>query len=151
MALDISVIPWATFSIMLIAVAISFMNYGLNRFLISRMVGWQEYREMQKELSEYNSVRMKAMRANDTKTLEKLKKKDAQMKTMQMKMSKPQMLLLPMTFIYLIIWPVISGLYPTPVIYVPGFGPQVFYIWYLLCSLFFGTIASKLIGITRIE
>jgi uncharacterized membrane protein (DUF106 family) len=151
MALEISVIPWATFSIMLIAVAISFMNYGLNRFLISRMVGWQEYREIQKELAEYNSMRMKALRAKDTKTLEKLKKKDAQMKTLQVKMSKPQLLLFPMTFIYLIIWPLIAGLYPSPVIYIPGFGPQVFYIWYLLCSLFFGTLASKIVGITQIQ
>jgi uncharacterized membrane protein (DUF106 family) len=71
MAFDISIIPWATLSIMLISVAISFMNVGLNRFLISRMVGWHEYRAMQKELSEYNSLRMKAMRAKDTKTLEK--------------------------------------------------------------------------------
>ena len=156
MALDISIIPWATLSIMLISVTISFMNVGLNRFLISRMVGWREYREMQKELAEYNSLRMKAMRANDTKTLEKLKKKDAQMKTMQMKMSKPQLLLFPMTFIYLIIWPILQGFYvvnnvPQSVIYLPGFGGQQFFVWYLLCSLFFGTIASKIIGITQIQ
>ena len=151
MAFDISIIPWATLSIMLISVAMSFMNVGLNRFLISRMVGWHEYRAMQKELAEYNSLRMKAMRAKDTKTLEKLKKKDAQMKTMQMKMSKPQMLLLPITFIYFIIWPFLLGFYPTAVAYVPGFGAQPFYIWYLMCSLFFGTLASKIIGITPIE
>jgi len=107
--------------------------------------------EIQKELAEYNSMRMKALRAKDTKTLDKLKKKDAQMKTLQVKMSKPQLLLFPMTFIYLIIWPIIAGLYPSPVIYIPGFGPQVFYIWYLLCSLFFGTLASKIVGITQIQ
>jgi uncharacterized membrane protein (DUF106 family) len=151
MALDISIIPWATLSIMLISVAISFMNVGLNRFLISRMVGWHEYRAMQKELAEYNSLRMKALRAKDTKLLEKLKKKDAQMKTMQVKMSKPQMLLLPITFIYFIVWPFLLGFYPTAVVYVPGFGAQPFYIWYLLCSFFFGTLASKIIGITPIQ
>jgi uncharacterized membrane protein (DUF106 family) len=152
MAFGISIIPWATLSIMLISVAISFMNVGLNRFLISRMVGWHEYRAMQKELAEYNSLRMKALRAKDTKLLEKLKKKDAQMKTMQVKMSKPQLLLLPMTFIYIIIWPLIAGFYPAPVIYIPGFEqPQAFYIWYLLCSFFFGTLASKIIGITPIQ
>ncbi len=156
MAIDISVIPWAPLSIMLISVAISFMNVGLNRFLISRMVGWHEYRTMQKELAEYNALRMKAMRANDTKTLEKLKKKDAQMKTMQMKMSKPQLLLLPITLIYFILWPVLQGFYivngvQQSVVYIPGFGGQPFYIWYLLCSLFFGTLASKIIGITPIQ
>src|SRR3989304_2194783 len=148
---DISTIPWATVSIMLIAAAISFMNYGLNRFLISRMGGWHEYREMQKEISEYNSQRMKATRANDTKLLEKLKKKDAQIKTMQMKMAKPQLLLFPITFIYIIIWPVLSGFYPNPVAHVPGFGPQPFFIWYLVCSFFFGILAGKVIGITPIQ
>jgi len=151
MAIDISVIPWATLSIMLISVAISFMNGGLNRFLISRMVGWHEYKSMQKELAEYNALRMKALRANDTKTLEKLKKKDAQMKTMQMKMSKPQLLLFPITLIYFVIWPFLLEFYPNPVIYVPGFGLQPFYIWYLMCSFFFGTLASKIIGITSIQ
>lgn len=151
MAFDISVIPWAPLSIMLISVGISFMNVGINRLLISRMVGWHEYKSMQKELAEYNALRMKAVRANDTKTLEKLKKKDAQMKTMQMKMSKPQLLLFPMMFIYFIIWPFLLGFYPNPVIYVPGFGMQPFWIWYFMCSLFFGTLASKIIGITPIQ
>lgn len=151
MSLDISIIPWATLSIMLISVSISLMNVGLNRFLISRMVGWHEYKSMQKELKEYNSQRMKALRANDTKLLEKLKRKDAQMKNMQMKMSKPQLLLFPMMFIYIIIWPILLGFYPYTVAYVPGFGEQPFWIWYFMCSLFFGTLASKLIGITPIE
>lgn len=151
MAFDISIIPWATLSIMLISVAISFMNVGLNRLIISRMVGWNEYRAMQKELAEYNALRMKALRAKDTKTLEKLKKKDSQMKTMQMKMSKPQLLLFPMMFIYFIIWPFLLGFYPTAVAYIPGFGEQPFFIWYMMCSLFFGTLASKIIGITPIE
>ena len=151
MAFDISIIPWATLSIMLISVAISFMNVGLNRLIISRMVGWNEYRAMQKELAEYNALRMKALRAKDTKTLEKLKKKDSQMKTMQMKMSKPQLLLFPMMFIYFIIWPFLLGFYPTAVAYIPGFGAQPFFIWYMMCSLFFGTLASKIIGVTPIE
>ena len=151
MTIDISIIPWATLVIMLISVSISLMNVGLNRFLISRMVGWNEYKSMQKELKEYNSLRMKAMRANDTKLLDKLKRKDAQMKTMQMKMSKPQLLLFPMMFIYFIIWPVLLGFFPNTVAYVPGFGEQPFWIWYFMCSLFFGTLSSKLMGITPIE
>jgi len=148
---DISTIPWATVSIMLIAAAISFMNYGLNRFLISRMVGWHEYRSMQKEISEFNAQKMKAMRANDAKLLEKLKKKQSQINSMQMKMSKPQFLLLPITAIYFVIWPILTGYFPNPVAYVPGIGAIPFFYWYLLCSFFLGTLASKAIGITPIE
>jgi len=71
---DISVIPVATLIIMLIAIAISFTNQTLNRLIITKMFGWHEYRTMQKELAEYNAEKMKALRANDTKTLERLKK-----------------------------------------------------------------------------
>ena len=72
----LAAIPLATMLIMLVAVAISFANMGLNRLLITKMIGWQEYRSMQKEMSEYNSQRMAALRAKDTKTLERLKKKN---------------------------------------------------------------------------
>ena len=149
--MDLSTIPLATLSIMLIAVALSFMNMGLNRLLISRMVGWHEYRSMQKEIAEFNAQRMKAARANDTKLLEKLKKKQSQINSMQMKMSKPQFLLLPITLIYFIIWPILNGYFPHPVAYVPGIGQIPFVYWYMLCSFFFGTLVSKVIGITPIE
>jgi uncharacterized membrane protein (DUF106 family) len=149
--MDLSTIPLATVSIMLIAITISFMNMGLNRLLVSRMVGWHEYRSMQKEIAEFNSQRMKAARANDTKLLEKLKKKQSQINSMQMKMSKPQLLLFPITLIYFVIWPILNGYFPHSVAYVPGIGQIPFVYWYMLCSFFFGTLASKVIGITPIE
>ena len=153
---DISVIPVATIVIMGVAVAISFINMTLNRFLITRMIGWSEYRSMQKELSEYNSQQMAAIRAKDEKTIEKLKKKQPQIQSMQTKMFKPQLLLLPITFIYLIIWPALNGFFTVAgksvsVAYVPGFGGVPFFYWYLICSFFFGTIASRIIGVTPIQ
>ena len=60
---DISLIPTATIMIMLVAVAISFLNMALNRLIITRMFGWHEYKSMQKEISEFNSERMAALRA----------------------------------------------------------------------------------------
>ena len=158
---DISVIPFATLAIMGVAVLISFANMSLNRLLITRMIGWKEYRSMQKELSEYNSQQMAAIRAKDEKTIEKLKKKQPQIQSMQTKMFKPQLLLLPITFIYLIIWPVLQGFFSIhgvaqSVAYVPGFnaapgGGVPFFDWYLICSFFFGTIASRIIGVTPIQ
>lgn len=149
--LDISAIPTATVLIMLIAAAISFLNMGLNRLLISRMIGWQEYKAIQKETSEYNSRRMQALRANDTKTLEKLKKKETQIRNMQAKILKPQMFLFLFTIVYFIIWPILNGYFPNAVAVVPGFGPQPFFIWYLVCAFFFGTLAGKIVGITPIQ
>jgi uncharacterized membrane protein (DUF106 family) len=145
-------IPLATVVIMLIAVAVSFLNMGINRFLITRMCGWEEYQVMRKETSEYQSELMRAMRANNQKLVEKLKKKETQMRNMQAKMMKPQAILIPISFSYIIIWyvfliPVYGG---NAVAYVPGFGGIPVFIWYMICSFFFGTLASRVIGVTPI-
>jgi uncharacterized membrane protein (DUF106 family) len=152
--LDITVVPIATLVIMLTAVTISFLNMSINRLLITRICGWEEYKVMRKETSEYQSQLMQAMRANDTKRVEKLKKKESQIRNMQNKMMKPQMILFPISMSYIVIWwffliptfgadavAVLPGLAPTgiPVIY-----------WYMICSFFFGTIASRIIGVTPI-
>jgi uncharacterized membrane protein (DUF106 family) len=152
--IEISVIPTATLVIMLIAVAVSFLNMVINRLLITRMCGWEEYKVMRKETSEYQSQLMKAMRANDTKRVEKLKKKETQIKNMQAKMMKPQTVLIPISFSYILIWYLF--LIPTfgsdPVAIVPGIaasGIPVIY-WYMICSFFFGTLASRIIGVSPI-
>ncbi len=147
----LAAMPTATLFIMSVAIAISFCNMALNRLLITKLIGWREYHSMQKEMAEYNNQRMTAMRANDLKTLEKLKKKESQIQAMQTKLFKPQMLRIPITFIYLAIWPLIVGVVPYAVAYIPGFGAQTFFIWYMLCSFFFGTIASRLLGVTPIQ
>ncbi len=148
---DISLVPISTLAIMGIAILISVVNMSLNRVLITRMIGWHEYRSMQKEISEYNSQQMAALRAKDEKTIEKLKKKQPQIQSMQTKMFKPQLLLIPFTFIYLVIWPVLTGYFPNVVAYVPGFGGVPFFYWYLICSFFFGTVCSRIIGVTPIQ
>jgi len=152
--IDIATIPLATVVVMLVAVAVSFLNMSINRLLITRMCGWKEYKVMQKETSEYRSQLMKAMRANDTKLIEKLKKKESQINNMQKKMMKPQTILLPISFSYIIIWYLF--LIPTfganAVAVVPGIAPTGIpvIIWYMICSFFFGTLASRIIGVTPI-
>jgi uncharacterized membrane protein (DUF106 family) len=157
-----SAIPWSTFTIMGISVVIAFLNSVLNRLLVTHFVGWEQYRSMQKETSEWRSQQMAAARANDKKQLEKLKKKESQIMAMQKKMAKPQMLLFGVSFIYIVVW--IFFLTPTygasPVAYLPGFGNTlgfgphgemgVFY-WYPICSLLFGTLASRILGVLPME
>ena len=157
--INIAIPPLATVVIMLVAVAVSFLNMGINRLLITRMCGWEEYKVMQKETSEYRSQMLKAMRANDQKLVEKLKKKEAQINRMQQKMMKPQTVLIPISFSYIIIWyvfliPVYGG---NPVAYVPGLAPGALMatgipviFWYMICSFFFGTLASRVVGVTPI-
>lgn len=160
MAFDISMMPWSTLAIMGVSFTIAIVNSGLNRLLITRFVGWEEYKSMQREMAEWRSQQMVAMRANDKKQLEKLKKKESQMLNMQKKMAKPQMILFALTFVYFFVFPVLNGLFqttvdgvgvPISVVHFPGFGTQPFYIWYFLCSFFFGTLSSRLLGILQME
>ena len=160
--LDITIIPIATLVIMLVAVSISLINMVINRLLITRICGWEEYKVMRKETSEYQSQLMAAMRAKDTKRVEKLKKKESQIRNMQSKMMKPQMILLPISFSYIIIWYLflIPTFQTNAVAVVPGLvlnmtNPLIpnglpVIIWYMLCSFFFGTIASRIVGVTPI-
>ena len=152
--LDITIIPLATLVVMLTALTISFLNMGINRLLITRICGWEEYKMMRKETSEYQSQLMQAMRANDTKRVEKLKKKETQIRNMQSKMMKPTLILFPISMSYIVIWYLF--LIPTfganAVAVVPGLAPTgipVIY-WYMICSFFFGTLASRIVGVTPI-
>ncbi len=168
MSLAITSLPLATIVIMVIAAVIAFINSGINRILINYFVGWEQYRVMQKEMSEYRSETMKAMRANDKKQVEKLKKKESQVKNMQAKMMKPQMVQFGISFVYLIVWFLIltPTFGPAPMAFIPGIGTiagahyvgglsvpnaiQVFY-WYPICSFFFGLLSSRILGIMPIE
>ena len=147
-----------------IAAGIAFLNSGINRVLINYFVGWEQYRVMQKEMTEYRSETMAAMRANDKKQVEKLKKKDSQIKNMQAKMMKPQLVQFGISFVYIFVWfLVLTPTFRSTMAFIPGWyncqrimsvlGPNaipVFY-WYPICSFFFGLLSSRIIGIMPIE
>jgi uncharacterized membrane protein (DUF106 family) len=155
--------------IMVIAVGIAFLNTAVNRLLISHFIGWSQYRTMQKEMNEHRQDMMAAMRSNDKKQIEKLKKKDSQIKAMQAKMFKPQMVQIAVSFLYIFVW--IFVLTPTfkdiPVAYLPGLGtvanahlpgiagavPNALttLYWYPVCSFPFGFLASRILGVMPIE
>jgi hypothetical protein len=92
---------------------------------------------------------------------------------MQAKMMKPQIVQFGISFVYLIVWfLVLTPLFHnTPMAFIPGIGTianaqhiingvasgvaisgaiPVFY-WYPICSLFFGLLSSRIIGIMPIE
>ena len=148
-----AILPISTFIVMFICLAISFTSSSINRLLINRFVGWEQYRIMQKELAEYQTGMRKALRANDKKTVEKLKKKESQVHNMQKKMVKPQLVLFVVSFSYIFIWWfVLTPIYGEATLaYIPGFGPIYVLIWYMICSFFFGALASRVLGILPIE
>ena len=148
----ITELPIATIIVMLISVAVSLTSSSLNRLLISRFVGWKQYRAMQKETSEYRAQMTQAMRKNDKKLLEKLKKKEPQILNMQKKMVKPQLVLFGLSFSYILIWFIIPlYIHVDYAAYIPGIGGIPVVWWYFICSFLFGTLSSRLLGIMPIE
>jgi uncharacterized membrane protein (DUF106 family) len=149
----VTVAPISTVIIVLIATAIAFLNSGLNRVLINYFIGWEQYRVMQKEMAEYRSESMAAARAQDKKQMEKLKKKQSQINSMQAKMLKPQMVQFGISFVYIVVWLLV--LTPTfgntTVAYIPGIGPLTVFYWYPICSFFLGLLTSRIIGVMPIE
>jgi len=148
----ITELPIATIIVMLISVAVSLTSSSLNRLLISRFVGWKQYRAMQKETSEYRAQMTQAMRKKDKKLLEKLKKKEPQILNMQKKMVKPQLVLFGLSFSYILIWFIIPlYIHVDYAAYIPGIGGIPVVWWYFICSFLFGTLSSRLLGIMPIE
>jgi len=145
--------PGATIMIMLICFAIALANSTVNRLLISKFIGWQSYLTMQADLADYRSQTTQALRSRDQKSMEKLKKKEMEIMNMQKKMLKPQMLLFALSFSYIFIWLFVLG--PTyggnTVAFLPGFGRLDVFLWYFICSFALGTVASRVLGIMRIE
>jgi uncharacterized membrane protein (DUF106 family) len=159
MSLVITAAPTATLIIMAIALVIAFFNSGVNRALISHFIGWTKYRTMQKEMAEFRSEQMAAMRANDKKQIEKLKKKESQIKNMQAQMAKPQMLQMAVSVVYIVIWifvltPTFAYLpdgSPNNIAYIPGFGGVTVFYWYPIVSFFLGLLSQRILGIMPIE
>jgi uncharacterized membrane protein (DUF106 family) len=139
--------------IFLIAAVIAFVNTGINRVLINYFIGWEQYRVMQKEMAEHRSETMAAARSGDQKRMEKLKKKQSQINSMQQKMMKPQMLQIGISFLYIIIWFVV--LIPvfgtTSLAYLPGFGPLPVVYLYPVLSFFLALLSQRIIGVNPIE
>ena len=136
-----------------IATVIAFINTGLNRVLINYFVGWEQYRVMQKEMNEYRQETMAAARANDKKEMEKLKKRQSQINSMQQKMLRPQMVQFGISFVYIFFWYFV--LTPTfgsrAMVYLPGIGALSVIYWYPICSFFLGLLASRILGVSPIE
>jgi uncharacterized membrane protein (DUF106 family) len=108
---------------------------------------------MQREISEYRSQTTQALRKKDQKLMDKLKKKEPQILNMQKKMVKPQMILFFLSFSYIFIWwflllPIYSI---HTVAYIPGIGGITVFWWYFICSLLFGTLSSRILGVMPIE
>jgi uncharacterized membrane protein (DUF106 family) len=145
--------PGATVALMLVAVSISFANSSINRILISRIIGWNRYKVIRKEIADFQAQTRKALRSKDKKLSEKIKKREPQIMQMQKKMAKPQFIMLGVSFSYILVWWfLLTPFYGWDIVaYIPGYGGVNIIWWYMLCSMFSGIISSRILGIMSTE
>jgi uncharacterized membrane protein (DUF106 family) len=146
-------VPVVTLVIMAITFIMSTVFQTTNRIIINRFLGWDNYRAMRKEISEFQKESMAAARANDKKQLEKIKKKQSQINAMNAKMMKPQMIQMAISFCYLPLWLVLNPFLAQAqigdkfgVAVIPYFGPLPFFVWYMISSFFMGAMMMRIMG-----
>ena len=153
------IVPLATIFMFIVAVAVSTLTSLANRLLSNpeRSKAWR------KEISDWNSELREARKSGDKKELEKVMKKQKQIFQLQSKMTWQQMKVTLLFIVPLfIMWQLLGGIYGLrPIAYFPGLGSDIYlpiigrisslFWWYLLCSMFFGTVFSHLLGMVEVS
>lgn len=136
--------PAATIFVLLLAILISFITSSVNRLLTKP----EQLRAWRKEVQSWTEDLREAQKTKDKKKLAKVEKQKARIMRLQQKMSWQSMKVSLLFFVpFLILWQVLWGIYREPVAFLPGFGLLTIILWYLLCSLFFNTIFSRILGV----
>ena len=164
--------PYATIIILLVSLAMSLISSLINRRFVPR-----EHREkikaLQRQIAALNKEKKdnlkKAKNTGDKKLLKKVRKQEKQLLQLQSRMaslSLRQMKVLPITMAaFFLVWLLLTGnilgvkLFKSPfvgtgaVAYLPWLERGVplglnLFLWYLLCSFLFGTLFSRIFGLT---
>jgi uncharacterized membrane protein (DUF106 family) len=142
-----------TISVLLVAMGISMINSGIYRLLISKLVGWKEYKKLQKELKKLQAEFRQVLRSKDQKAIEKFEKKRRRMLQIQTKIMKPQGYLFVLSFSYILVWWVflIPAYGEKTLAVIPGIMELSVVWWYFLSSALFGTLFYRIFGIITEE
>jgi len=146
--------PGGTIFVLLIAIIISLINSGIYRMLIGKLVGWKEYRRLQKELKKLQAEFRQILRSKDQKAIEKFEKKRRRMLQIQAKVMKPQGYMFVLSFTYILIWWFfLIPVYGMEILAeIPGINMKLSVVWwYFLCSFLFGTLSYRIFGIITEE
>lgn len=162
--------PTVTLVVLFVSIAMS-----LSSSLINSRFMPKEHREKIKTLrsrisaltKEKNENMKKAKNTDDKKLLRKAQKQERQLLQLQsqaLSLSSRQFRVLPITMaVFFIVWLLLTGsilgfklfdspfIGPDPVAYLPWFGgvlPLSLFYWYLICSFLFGTLFSRIFGLT---
>ena len=162
--------PFVTLVVLFISLVMSFSSSFVNsRFMPKEHR--QKVKELQRKIRALTKEKKENMKqaksTDDKKLLKKAQKQEKQILQLQSKslsLSSKQFRVLPLTMgIFFIVWLLLTGsilgfklfespfMGPYPVAYLPWFGGvmqlSLFY-WYLICSFLFGTLFSRIFGLT---
>ena len=170
MSVDLAQPPYATIIILLVSLAMAFISSLVNSRFTPR-----EHREQLRALQsriaalkrEKDDNLKKAKSTDDKKLLKKARKQEKQLLQLQSQMasmSLRQMRVLPVTMtMFFLVWLLLTGsilgikLFESPFIgsgpvaYLPWISKELdlnLFYWYLLCSFLFGTLFSRIFGLT---
>jgi len=138
-------------SILLISMIVSFLTSLANRLLVNR----EQIEAWRQELMKWQTELRKATRSGDKKLVAKIRKKERRMMQLQSKVFMHSMRAWPVSMgVVLVVWyllliPLYSGIEAVAI--VPGIDGEFrlpMFWWYLMCSLLFGTVFSRVLGIT---
>ena len=163
--------PYVTIIILFVSVGMSLASSLINSRFMPK-----EHRQKVKALQHKISVLKKAKDENmkkakstdDKKLLRKAQKQEKhllQLQSQALSLSSKQFRVMPITMtVFFIVWLLLTGnilffklfespfMGPDPVAYLPWIGPHVLQLqlfhWYLICSFLFGTLFSRIFGLT---
>jgi len=141
--------PSSTFLIFGLALAISLFSTLVNRKFINR----EQSAKWQEEINRWNADRNLAKKTGDKKLMVKVKKQERRILQIQSKRSNQQFKVFIINFVpIIVIWQVLLGFFVKPVAFIPLWPgqssyPLPFFIWYIICSYFAGTIISHIFGV----
>jgi len=162
--------PYVTIIILFVSITMSFVSSLINsRFMPKEHR--QKVKALQRKISaltkEKNENMKKAKSTGDKKLLRKAQKQEKhllQLQSQALSLSSKQFRVLPITMIlFLVVWLLLTGnilgfkffdspfIGPDPVAYLPWLGgvlPLNLFYWYLICSFLFGTLFSRIFGLT---
>ncbi len=162
--------PVVTIVVLFVSIVMSFFSSLINSRFMPK-----EHREkvkaLQRKISalrkEKDENMKKAKSTDDKKLLRKAQKQERQLLQLQsqaLSLSSKQLRVFPITMaVFFIVWLLLTGnllwfklfdspfIGPDPVAYLPWLGgvlPLNLFYWYLICSLLFGIIFSRIFGLT---
>lgn len=142
--------PVATVFVLLVALSMTFLTSLTNRLLTNK----KQLDTWRREVAAWNADFSKARRTNDKKLLAKVQRQQPHIMKIQSKIAWQSV---KVTLIFLIpliiIWQVLVGFYrDTTIARLPWLIageplPMNIILWYLLCSITFSTLFSRLFGL----